>query len=88
MAIQIEDYVAPVKVNPYIDDVTALRDAGEGKLGRVTVAEKDAPKHKLMISKAANEIGLTASHKFADTVKGKTTLAFTLVPKHAPRRGK
>lgn len=93
MALEIEEFVAPTAENPYAADVKALAEAQEKSenklLGKITVDEKDVKKAKFKISRAANEIELTANHRSQEPLgDGKVVIAFTLSAKHKPRRRK
>jgi len=56
----IEDFVAPVKSNPFLDDVKALIDAGEGKAITYIVSGAEENTTRVNFGKAANELGKTA----------------------------
>lgn len=86
MSIKIEDYEFKNVGNPYLDDVKNLSEAGPNKVGTVTVNYDIAKRAKYKISRAANEIGFTASHKLTvDNGDGTVNIMFTLTKKHKPR---
>lgn len=93
MALEIEEFVAPTAENPFAGDVKTLAEAQEKSdktlLGKIVVDEKDVKKAKFKISRAANEINLTANHRVQEPLgDGKVAIKFTLGAKHKPRRRK
>lgn len=80
MAIEIEDYQAPVRENEYTQDVADLAAAGEGKLGKIVVkAGGKVASAKLAFQTAARNAGYSARVKLEEVdSKGATTLGFVL----------
>lgn len=93
MSVEITfgEFVPAAKINPFADTVNKLNEAlvkTPNASFTVTVPAEDAPKTQLKIQQAANAIGKTAKNLAKDeSVKGKVSMTFTLVPKHKARRG-
>lgn len=87
MGIAIEDYTPPVKENAYTDDVKALAQAGEGKMGKIELkAGEKVTAAKLAFQNAAKAQGFSARVKLEETdAKGNTVLGFVLYPGRKPR---
>lgn len=87
MAIEIEDYTAPVAANRYDGDVADLIAAGAGKRGKITVPKGEkVTTEKLAFQNAAKAKGFSARVKLEETdEKGNTVLGFVLFDKRKPR---
>lgn len=88
--MEIIDYVAPAKVNPYTGDVAQLIAAGDGKAGSITVPADEHNKARVKFAQAANAAEKTA--RLVGTSdkdeEGNVILTFVLTARHTARRGK
>ena len=99
-------FVAPEKVNPYLETLKAFAEASDKNPETSWTVELDAAKEvteRNLIAEAANAVGKTARLRDRDDSQrqvvgqreksgnavygGKTSLTFTLSPRHAKRRG-
>lgn len=98
--MKIVAFTEPTKVNPYIDDVQTLADAGEGKAAVFEVEAKHLNRDKNFIKEAAHKIDKTARLRVTDDSQVKITpakggekekregvylLTYTLTTKHKAR---
>lgn len=90
------------KVNPYIETVKAMIEAGEATSLILEIPYDDVVRERNLLSKAANELGKTARLRVKDesavkaskpdkdgnvTHTGDVKLTFTLTKRHKARRG-
>lgn len=91
------------KVNPYLDTIDKLIEAGENASITITVEHDAEAKERLLISRAANAKDKTARLRVRDNSKvkygqdekgeqvstgGTVRLTYTLTKRHQPRRRK